>query len=772
MNLDEFINEEDISYEESLSKDLKNGETWLSYYNFKINSSLENKIFILNRAIDALGSKSKSSTEFYKLYLELLLESNVYDAEPIFEKCIKHHSEVKSIWLMYLNYLVNTKIHKITEIRKLFNKALKNLPIDDHKEIWPLFLKFADEVGGKTAIKIYHRYLKFINPKILSGQLEGHMNILDFIDKLIDFGDFPDELYQRIFESKQEYNTLPKSIIQIYYNYIDLLIEGETKDEAKVEKLINKLMTEYPDQIGKLYLKLIEFYEIKGNTAKIRSYYEKSLTQVNNLSDFIKLYDNFMLFEEENIDENDESQIENYESLLNNREKFINDMFLRINVNNLDYWFNRFKIFENDLKSLIEAIATAIKNINPLKVTSPIMHEKLSQIWIKYAEIYSKNNDFKTANIIYSKSVTSQFINCDELADLYIHWCELLLSSDEFEEDESVKLLENLLFKEFDEVINYNDSTITVQKRIIKSIKLWLFYIDLLESFIESPDSIYVEKVSGAYNQLIRLKIITPKILIQYSEFLGKNSGVNKSFSILERGLKIFNDPEIKFEIWNVYIPKFLKQDNSIERVRDLFEKAINEIPLYSMKPILLQYVDFEEAKGNKMKALKILINSLNSFSSTSTSPKHKQLINVSKFDIYKLLLSKLYKLQDVDQFRKIATQAINDDQLSIIQISYIVKQFINFETTNKQYNRVRELYKFITELIEDNEIWSSWESFEIENGSEFTFKEIIRYKRKLQMDENKRRVIGDANKAIGFVKSTTTTFDKNENPDEIDLDM
>lgn len=102
---------------------------------------------------------------------------------------------------------------------------------------------------------------------------------------------------------------------------------------------------------------------------------------------------------------------------------------------------------------------------------------KLCQVWQKYIDIYASRQDFKTSNLIYSKAVLSQFKHPDELADLYISWCEMLLGCEEFPENQALEILQDVLNKEYDE------NNKTVQNKVIKSRKLREFYDDLIESF-------------------------------------------------------------------------------------------------------------------------------------------------------------------------------------------------------------------------------------------------------------------------------------------------
>lgn len=62
------------------------------------------------------------------------------------------------IWLDYCSFMMNQC--RVTKTRRIFDRALKALPITQHPRIWELYLKFARSVGGETAIRLYRRYLK------------------------------------------------------------------------------------------------------------------------------------------------------------------------------------------------------------------------------------------------------------------------------------------------------------------------------------------------------------------------------------------------------------------------------------------------------------------------------------------------------------------------------------------------------------------------------------------------------------------------------------
>ncbi|CAD1813063.1 unnamed protein product [Candida parapsilosis] len=595
IDIDDIVKDKDLAYEAALAKNDRDTQTWESYYESRLNDALPGKLFVISRAVKAIPE----SEDLWINYLSLI-DSNfglmlAHEVQQVIDQCFTTQSKSLIIWLKVFDILMEHAIDQVTYIRHKFDQCLQNLPIKDHDKIWVLFIKFGDVIGGPTAIEIYSRLMKFISPRVLNGSEIGNpaelnLTILNFIDKFVELGDDDSghvlKLYAEIVQSN-DYSNLPKSQVQILFEYLDLLTKNTVK-EKEIESQINKAIQKYPDQITNLQLKLISFYKSKVDYAdKVRITYEKALKNCKTVRDFEKVYNEFTKYEQEDIqsyiDSNNNpsttilsQKLTYFEKLLNDRRLLINDLQLRQDINNVDFWFNRFDIYQSQLPLLIQTIANAIKSINPLKIPRNCQH-KLYEIWIKYAQIYASSSDFKTADFIFGKSVQSQYPHPNELAELYIHWSEMRLANDYFPESDAIELLEDVLYRESssanDATISYSDASVPVQKRIRKSIQLWDFYLDLVESFIESPrDIIYIGKISDAYETMIDLKIATPGKLLNFATFCEKWGFIEKSLSIYERCLHIFKDEAIKLEIWNVYITK-LKYIDHKERRKDIEER-------------------------------------------------------------------------------------------------------------------------------------------------------------------------------------------------------
>ena len=101
--------------------------------------------------------------------------------------------------------------------------------------------------------------------------------------------------------------------------------------------------------------------------------------------------------------------------------------------------------------------------------------------------------------------------------------------------------------------ISYHDHSLPSQVRLFKSIKLWSFHVDLVESLGT------VEEAKAVYDKIMELRIANAQIIVNYAAFLEENEYFEESFRVYERGVELFTYP-VSFEIWNIYLSKFVKR--------------------------------------------------------------------------------------------------------------------------------------------------------------------------------------------------------------------
>lgn len=164
------------------------------------------------------------------------------------------------IWIDYCNLMVRRGL--ITETRRVFDRALRALPITQHMRIWPIYIEFVTKYNiPETAIRIYRRYLK-VNP---SGR-EDYVEYLKQIDKL-------DEAAQQmaiLVNEDRPISEKGKTSHQIWTELCDLISKNPNKIYSlQVEPIIRQGISRYTDQVGILWLALAEYYIRTPNFEKV-----------------------------------------------------------------------------------------------------------------------------------------------------------------------------------------------------------------------------------------------------------------------------------------------------------------------------------------------------------------------------------------------------------------------------------------------------------------------------------------------------------------------
>jgi pre-mRNA-splicing factor SYF1 len=87
---------------------------------------------------------------------------------------------------------------------------------------------------------------------------------------------------------------------------------------------------------------------------------------------------------------------------------------------------------------------------------------------------------------------------------------------------------------------------------------------------------------------MIDLKIISPKNLLNFCSYLIEQNCFEEAFRVYEKGLGLFKWPSLT-AIWLNYINAIETrfQDKKVERLRDLYERVLQEAPEDKSKDFL-----------------------------------------------------------------------------------------------------------------------------------------------------------------------------------------
>ncbi|KAI9757602.1 MAG: pre-mRNA-splicing factor syf1 [Chaenotheca gracillima] len=730
-----LISEEDTVYEQDILRDPSSIKPWLAYVDFKLqHGTLHEQAFVLERACMELPRSYK----LWKMYLDLRArhlaalnpakhKMEFSKVNALYERALILLNKMPKIWEGYLVFLLRQPL--VTHTRRIFDHALRALPITQHNRIWALYKKFAGSVGGETAIKIWKRYLQ-IHPE----------DAEDFVDLLLENHKFTEAVrrYMDILNNPRFRSKQGRSNFQLWNEMIDILVTHaqtiETGEEAgiDVERIIRSGIARFADQRGKLWAGLANYWVNKGVYERARDVFEEGITTVMTVRDFSMIFDNYAEFEEtkvgllmeaaaersdqgivdESADYDLDIRILRFEALLDRRPFLVNDVLLRQNPNNVPEWEKRVALWKGNKGQVVQTYTDAITAIQPKKAIG-----RFHELWANYAKFYESGGDLGAARVIMEKSVKVPYKSVLELAEMWIEWAEMELRHDQF--DKAMEIMAKATQAPKRSTVDYYDETLSPQKRLHKNWKLWSFYIDLVESVATMEETVRI------YERVFELRIATPQTVVNYANFLEERKYFEDSFKVYERGLDLFNWP-VAFELWNLYLQKAVDREVGIERLRDLFEQALDGCPPKFAKTLYLMFGDLEELRGLTRHAMRIYDRATRAVS------------DEDRLEMYNFYITKSasnFGLTSTRQIYERAIAALPDKEATVMCL-----KLADMERRLGEIDRARVVYGHASQFCDPRAVpvfWTKWEQFEVQHGNEDTFKEMLRIKRSVQAKYN-----------------------------------
>lgn len=344
----------------------------------------------------------------------------------------------------------------------------------------------------------------------------------------------------------------------------DADVDPSNDKKLDVDYLVRKDgLSIYKDQAGRLWTGLATYWIRRGEFDKAREVFETAIKSVVTVRDFTQVFDAYAEFNEQlvtslmdalaDIDDEDKTDLEkdldsnmqSFESLMDRRPLLVNDVMLRRNPNDVNEWQKRIALFDNDDEKIVSTYTDAILTIKPKQAVG------FGDLYANFAKYYESKGDLASSRQIFEKAVGVNYRRIDELAEIWIQWSEMELRHDNF--NEAVKVMERATTAPKNVKVDYYDESLSPQRRLFKSLKVWSFYVDIMESIGT------VESTKAVYDKILDLKIANAQIIINFALFLEENDYFDDSFKVYERGVDAFTYP-VAFELWNVYLSKFLKR--------------------------------------------------------------------------------------------------------------------------------------------------------------------------------------------------------------------
>ncbi|OBT41840.1 pre-mRNA-splicing factor syf-1 [Pseudogymnoascus sp. WSF 3629] len=730
-----LISEEDTIYEQDILRDPESIKPWLGYINFKLrHGSLHEQAYVLERACLQLPRSYK----LWRMYLSIRtkhlrkLNPAIFAGEfakvnSLFEKALVLLNKMPKIWEMYLQFLLLQPL--VTLTRHTFDRALRALPITQHNKIWALYRPFANSATGQTAVKIWRRYMQ-IHPE----------DAEDFIELLVEERLYTEaiKMYMNILNNTRFRSKHGKGHYQLWNEMIDLLVtharlvETGYENGIDVESIIRSGIERFSDQRGKLWSGLATYWITRGSFEKARDIFEEAIITVMTVRDFTLVFDSYTEFEEsvigalmdsaasrssrgavdEDADFDLDIRMMRFEQLMDRRPFLVNDVLLRQNPNNVPEWEKRVALWGDNKREVVQTYTDAIAAVQPKKAIG-----QFHELWVNYAKVYENGGDLRDARLILEKAVKVPFKSVAELAELWIEWAEMELRNENFEG--AVHVMAKAVQAPKRSTVDYFDETLSPQQRVHKSWKLWSFYVDLVESVST------LEETRNIYERIFELRIATPQTVVNYANLLEESKYFEESFKIYERGLDLFSYP-VAFELWNLYLTKAVDRKISIERLRDLFEQAVEGCPPRFAKVLYLMYGNLEEDRGLARHAMRIYERATRAVS------------DEDRADMFNFYITK-----SASNFGLPSTRPIYEHAIAALPDSDARDMCLKFADMEKrlgEIDRARAIYGHASQFCDPRTsptFWSKWEAFEVQHGNEDTFKEMLRIKRSVQAQYN-----------------------------------
>lgn len=180
------------------------------------------------------------------------------------------------------------------------------------------------------------------------------------------------------------------------------------------------------------------------------------------------------------------------------------------------------------------------------------------------------------------------------------------------------------------------------------------------------------------------------------------------------------------FELWNLYLTKAVNRQIDIERLRDLFEQAVEGCPPKFAKTLYLMYGNLEEQRGLARHAMRIYERATRAVS------------DEDRFEMFEFYITKSASNFGLTSTRPIYERAI--DALPDKEAKEMCLKFAEMERRLGEIDRARAIYGHASQFSDPRispAFWGKWEKFEIQHGNEDTFKEMLRIKRSVQAQYN-----------------------------------
>ncbi|KPM06266.1 crooked neck-like protein [Sarcoptes scabiei] len=210
------------------------------------------------------------------------------------------------------------------------------------------------------------------------------------------------------------------------------------------------------------------------------------------------------------------------------------------------------------------------------------------------------------------------------------------------------------------------------------------------------------------YNEIDRAREIYSRFVtvhpdvknwIKFAHFEEQHGFVENSRDIFEKAIEFFGDDYLSERLFMSFA-RFEENQHEYDRVRIIFKYALEKLPVENRQNIFKQYSIFEKKHGNRFEIEDIV------FSKRKTHYEDELKQNPYNYDLWFDYIRLLEDEGDVEKIREIYERAVanvpvlNEKKLWRRYIYLWIYYAVYEELKNKDYEKTREIYKFLLEKL------------------------------------------------------------------------
>ena len=722
-----MLGQEDATWEQSLSSNPYELRTWCSYLKFKADAPHTKRCLIYERALSHL---SRSYT-LWAAYLEertlhlarkCITDKRYSTLIETYERALKHMNKMPRIWINYCKLLV--KLKKGTATRIAFDRALKALPVTQHKELWEVYIDWALGFGVfETSKQVLRRYIMF--------EPTYRETYIDLCLEQDDFAEAATHLKSCVDEASFVSST-GRSRKDLFMQLCDVLTEHpDAVDHIDVKALIRGGMETYKEHVGKLWCQLANYHVRLGQFDEARAIFEEGIASVATVRDFSIVFDALVKVEESTLlalmqsgvshdSPEVEERMSRIEAVLERRPELVNSVLLRQHPHNVREWLKRVNLVsqaggegrgeaQHESKGkgqagrdrILQTYEDALAAVDPSQAVG-----RVSSLWAGLAHYHEKLEEEGKARLTWKRASKAALSSAEERAIIVCGWAEMEMRLHRYAE--ARELARKALYEEEE-----MDSPLSVRD----SVKVWALYLDLEESLGSHASC------RAAYDEAMKRKAITADMCLNYAAYLEEANFFEDSFKVYERSLALFPFPQVKV-IWIRYIEKFLARygGGKMERLRDLFEQSLQNAPEVDATDLYLKYAQAEEEHGAPRRAVAVYDRA------TQAVPSSRRL------DMYRLYVKKIAQHLDTASTRPAYERGIKE--LEDEDACALCGDYAACEARMGELERARAIFVHGSQFANPSRnaaYWTAWRDFEENHGNENTFRDMLRTQRSVE---------------------------------------